>query len=389
MSCPICGDECHCASESKGYRGAAKPRFEPDPKTAASPAAVFLDPEAYDAGEQPFAARLDERPPAPRFLVQRDEDADSHSSAESGESVEVERPPAENNRPAQDGGAELHESTAWREEVAARLDRYRSRRRPRQPRYPSLHLKFDNDPGNFQHEPATAIITQQALVHESFAEAPLSQTHAAPLENAVEPSGRILEFPRSSLVPPRQVDELAEPVFDRPRILEAPETPPIPPALGGILIEAPEKIENERRPGFEIPLKYASMSRRLYAASVDVLFVGSAAALFFYLFLQITAAALPLKQTALMAMAVAGSFWAGYQYLFLLYSAETPGLKFAGLRLSRFDDTPVPRPLRRWRALAAILSGLSLGLGYAWCFLDEDQLCWHDRITKTYMAPKA
>ena len=39
----------------------------------------------------------------------------------------------------------------------------------------------------------------------------------------------------------------------------------------------------------------------------------------------------------------------------------------------------------RWRR---ILSALSLGLGYAWCMLDEDQLCWHDRITKTHSAPK-
>jgi hypothetical protein len=34
-----------------------------------------------------------------------------------------------------------------------------------------------------------------------------------------------------------------------------------------------------------------------------------------------------------------------------------------------------------------VLSGFSLALGYAWCFLDEDRLCWHDRITRTYMAP--
>jgi len=26
-------------------------------------------------------------------------------------------------------------------------------------------------------------------------------------------------------------------------------------------------------------------------------------------------------------------------------------------------------------------------LGYAWTFLDEDQLSWHDRITKTHLAP--
>jgi hypothetical protein len=27
-------------------------------------------------------------------------------------------------------------------------------------------------------------------------------------------------------------------------------------------------------------------------------------------------------------------------------------------------------------------------MGFAWVFLDEDALCWHDRITHTYLAPK-
>jgi len=44
--------------------------------------------------------------------------------------------------------------------------------------------------------------------------------------------------------------------------------------------------------------------------------------------------------------------------------------------------------LRRWRVLASWLSGVSLGMGYAWVLLDEDGLCWHDRITHTYLAPK-
>ena len=79
----------------------------------------------------------------------------------------------------------------------------------------------------------------------------------------------------------------------------------------------------------------------------------------------------------------------GYQYLLLVHSGSTPGLKLARLELRRFDSGPVPRRLRRWRVLASVLSGLSLALGYAWCFMDEDELCWHDRITHTYMAPKA
>jgi hypothetical protein len=74
--------------------------------------------------------------------------------------------------------------------------------------------------------------------------------------------------------------------------------------------------------------------------------------------------------------------------LLLVYSRTTPGLRLAHLTLSRFDGTRPNRRLRRWRVLASFLSAVSLGMGYAWVFLDEDSLCWHDRITHTYMAPK-
>src|SRR6185503_7385240 len=35
---------------------------------------------------------------------------------------------------------------SWRREVAERLNHYRARRRTREPRYPSLQLKFEPDP---------------------------------------------------------------------------------------------------------------------------------------------------------------------------------------------------------------------------------------------------
>src|ERR1035441_6630830 len=43
------------------------------------------------------------------------------------------------NDPVADAGSE-----SWRDEVAARLERYRVRRKPRSPRYPSLLLPFDS-----------------------------------------------------------------------------------------------------------------------------------------------------------------------------------------------------------------------------------------------------
>jgi len=33
-----------------------------------------------------------------------------------------------------------------------------------------------------------------------------------------------------------------------------------------------------------------------------------------------------------------------------------------------------------------LFSLLSLGLGFAWELVDEDSLCWHDRITRTFPA---
>jgi uncharacterized RDD family membrane protein YckC len=188
-------------------------------------------------------------------------------------------------------------------------------------------------------------------------------------------------------MPPAPLDELAEPVFDRPRILEVPDVEPPPPALGGILIEALEEPATERRPGFEMPLQSAPMARRLAGVAADGLIVLSALGVFSYLFFWITATVPRLQPAAGTIVALLGIFWVAYQYLLLVYTGITPGLKLAKLRLSQFDGAPVSRGVRRWRVLASVLSGLSLGLGYAWCFLDEDELCWHDRITRTYIAP--
>src|SRR5205085_11978516 len=124
------------------------------------------------------------------------------------------------------------------------------------------------------------------------------------------------------------------------------------------------------------------------AGALDGIIVTSALALFGYIFIRVTGAMPPLRPTIMGGVLLAATLWSGYQYLLLVYSGTTPGLKSAGLELCRFDGTIAPRRLRRWRVLGSVLSGFSLCLGYAWCYLDEDQLCWHDRITKTYMAPK-
>ena len=129
-------------------------------------------------------------------------------------------------------------------------------------------------------------------------------------------------------------------------------------------------------------------SRRICAAVVDCGVIAAAEVLFSYIFLRLAKGVPPLPHVLVSAALIGMILWVGYQYLLLTYSGTTPGLRAAKLQLVHFDGSGVVRAKRRGRVLASILSGVSLGLGFAWCFLDEDALCWHDRITRTHLAPR-
>ena len=372
MNCPRCGEVCRCHLEPPPTALALS---APDPGGAGTVA-----PESVREG----AGERDR--PAP---------VESAGAMPEGPASREESVPAE------------ADDSAWREEVAARLTRYRSRRRMRPPRYPSLRLQFDSVQSSTRAEPSSpgsplagfAPMSDQALALDGVSQpdeaVPLipsapagapQQTNAVP---AAHGGAKIIEFPRYAWAPPPPPpDQLAEPVMDRPRILEVPEVEPPPPALGGITIEPAEIEAAEKRPGIDFPLQSASFPRRVIAAGVDGLIVGAASVLFGFIFWKVVAIDPPRAQLLGLAAGIPCLFWAVYQYLLMVYASRTPGLRAVGLELARFDGTGTTRSLRRWRVLASYLSAASLGMGYVWVFLDEDALCWHDRITHTYLAPR-
>ncbi len=144
----------------------------------------------------------------------------------------------------------------------------------------------------------------------------------------------------------------------------------------------------EKRPGIDIPLQSAPLARRIFSAAIDDVIIAAACTLFSFIFWKVTAIRPPRFQILGLTAGLFGLFWASYQYLLVVHSGTTPGLRLARLELARFDGSRASRRLRRWRVLASFLSAVSLGMGYVWVFLDEDSLCWHDRITHTYLAPK-
>ncbi len=180
-----------------------------------------------------------------------------------------------------------------------------------------------------------------------------------------------------------------------------------------MLIEPAPQEPAERRASADFPSALpsaspsASIVRRALAALVDGVVLATALAAFAAVFLRLNPGLYSLRGplpsftsaiTSTIAGMTAGALgvvavllWTAYEFMFVVYTGSTPGLRAAGLRLAAFDGSPLNRRSRRWRVLATFLSAFSAGLGYLWCLLDQDGLCWHDRITHTHVesAPPA
>jgi len=132
-------------------------------------------------------------------------------------------------------------------------------------------------------------------------------------------------------------------------------------------------------------LRLAPIRLRMTAALVDSALVAGA-----FLGAALTAVArighpLPMgiaKFSAIFGLLLAGML---YQAIFLALDEATPGMKCAGLSLYTLDNQYPARSQRCARLGALLLSLLPVGLGLAWMLFDDDNLCWHERLSKTYL----
>ena len=78
-----------------------------------------------------------------------------------------------------------------------------------------------------------------------------------------------------------------------------------------------------------------------------------------------------------------------YKLLFCICGADTPGMVWTQLRLLNFDGHIPDRDERVQRLFGSVLSYAVGGLGMVWALVDEEQLAWHDHISKTFPTPYA
>ncbi len=338
----------------------------------------------------------------------------------------VEGVPSGIERHAVEASALERSAENWRDEVSSRLNSYAKRRgRKHLAGEYSLQLDFERprrssaataaalEPMLDQPAPqldAYAVTAPEPVIEAepdvepdwrpSFTTAEIAAMSEVPQQTEPEPvvaapekpkrrQHRVIEFPRLFSLERTETpsDELAE-NLDKPRILDVPEeTEQIVLPLADISLEMQQHAEEAAPPReFELPIQVAGMSQRLFAAMADSMIVFFATAVFAGIALNM-AKELPHNKLTLAAGVLAPVvFWALYQYLFLVHSAGTPGMKMAQLRLATFNGYGTNRGSRRTRALGLMLSLVSAGMGFGWALVDEDTLCWHDRISRTYLT---
>ena len=126
---------------------------------------------------------------------------------------------------------------------------------------------------------------------------------------------------------------------------------------------------------------------RLMAAGADASMIAIAVASFLMIFYLSGGPIVFSKPSLLLFGAVIGVVAIFYRLLFCLGNGDTPGMQFAGLRLVNFDGRLPGRRQRLMRLAVSLLSVVSAGLGLVWALVDEENLTWHDHISKTFPSP--
>lgn len=73
-----------------------------------------------------------------------------------------------------------------------------------------------------------------------------------------------------------------------------------------------------------------------------------------------------------------------YGLIWAIAGRETAGMMFTDLQLITFDGFPLDGRSRALRLASTWLSFCSGGLGLVWAVADEENLTWHDHISKTF-----
>jgi uncharacterized RDD family membrane protein YckC len=248
------------------------------------------------------------------------------------------------------GKRETEQDAAWRGELAQRLEAYRTRRRKLTPKADQSQFRFEGP-------------TEKPLAHTSVAVAQF-------LPSIEEDFSFTLAIGRPSK---KHVLEESRMVID----VSLPSEPDTRPQ--------PESGEEESKSG---PGLYpvASIDDRRLAAVIDLFCLLFAYGGFLALFGSLGGQFTLSKLSTVVYAATFAIVYLQYFALFTIFGGTTPGMMMRGLQVVSFsDEPPTPRQMLL-RSGGYMLSAGTFFLGFLWAMWDEDELTWHDRLSRTYLS---
>jgi len=242
------------------------------------------------------------------------------------------------------------QDASWRGELSQRIDAYRARRRTPVPNEAQAQFPFD-DHSCKTPRASVAVAGAQASVEEDFS---FTIAIGRPSDKSTPEESRM--------------------VID----VSLPPGPEAGPQSHG------SEDQRKSMPGLH-PL--ASIDDRRLAALVDLFCLLFAYGGFLMLFGSLGGQFTLSKLSAVVYVATFAIVYLQYFALFTTFGGTTPGMMMRGLQVVSFSgEPPTPRQMLL-RSAGYMLSAGTFFMGFLWVMWDEDELTWHDRLSRTYLSP--
>jgi uncharacterized RDD family membrane protein YckC len=241
------------------------------------------------------------------------------------------------------------QDTAWRGEVSQRLEAFRTRRRRLAPSAAQSQFSFD-DPGKTSPHTSAAVAEPPGSFEEDFS---FTVAIGSPAKKRVIEQSRMVidvSVPPDSETPP-QTQLVAE--------------------------------HRKSQPGLH---PVASIDDRRLAALIDFGCLLFAYGGFLMLFGSLGGQFTLSKLNAAVYATTFAIVYLQYFALFTTFGGTTPGMMMRGLQVVSFSgEPPTPRQMLL-RSAGYMLSAGTFFLGFLWAMWDEDELTWHDRLSRTHLS---
>jgi uncharacterized RDD family membrane protein YckC len=245
---------------------------------------------------------------------------------------------------------QIQQDTTWRGEVSQRLEAYRTRRRRLAPSAAQSQFSFEDPPGKTPPHTSAAVAEPPGSIEEDFS---FTVAIGRPAKKCVIEQSRMV------------IDVSVPPDFETP-----PQTQLV-------------REHRKSQPGLH---PVASIDDRRLAALIDFGCLLFAYGGFLMLFGSLGGQFALSKLNAAVYAATFAIVYLQYFALFTTFGGTTPGMMMRDLQVVSFSgEPPTPRQMLL-RSAGYVLSAGTFFLGFLWAMWDEDELTWHDRLSRTHLS---